>query len=366
MLRCDIPLRLSHELIPDQELLDCRGPQKRRVEVHVKPCILNLLVSTREGRLVNPRAVGEATLEEIVVPPRHLLDRISKLQPLLGRQIDQGPDMSLCNDEGLKGPDRPPRTDDEEGLVLPDDTLPLAQLQLDVVAQQMPPTMLFPVLCHLRKLLPRLFGHRRRGPDLAVRMRVGAAHGGALVLEDLHIPVLVVRDGCLVAREGELEGLDGGVERVRGGKVVGVDPCPVLDDGEDIDAGHVSESEVVLGREGENVADAFHALCLEEKGFKLLIFGQSRSICEGGFEKRTVSRSLTIIIRLLLLDGTVIVDKGKSLFVLWVLVACSARVAGTEVALVAVRGIFKKQEVAFIPGDHAQGACWLWLPLAGL
>ena len=36
----------------------------------------------------------------------------------------------------------------------------------------------------------RLVGHERRSPDLAVRVRVGAAHGGALVLEDLH-PVVV-------------------------------------------------------------------------------------------------------------------------------------------------------------------------------
>ena len=235
--------------------------------MHVEVGIVNLLVRAGERRLVNAGAVGEAALEQVVVPARHLLDRLGELQPLGGRQVDQGADVALGDDEHLEGPDGPPGAEHHERVVLPDHPLLLLQLQLDVVSQEVSPTVLAPVLGHLGKLLPRLLGHRGRRPDLAVGVRIRASHGGALVLEDLHVSVLVPRDGCVVAREGQLELLDAGVEGVGGGDVVGVDARPVLDDGENLGAGHVGKGEVVLGGEGEDVADALYTFSPEEKRF---------------------------------------------------------------------------------------------------
>lgn len=68
---------------------------------------------------------------------------------------------------------------------------------------------------------------------------------------------------------------------------------------------------MMLGGESENIAHALDALGLEEKRFQVI---------RGG---------LGVIIRLLLLDGAVVVHKGESLFVLGVTVAGGSRVAGT-------------------------------------
>lgn len=89
-------------------------------------------------------------------------------------------------------------------------------------------------------------------------VRVGAAHGGTLVLEDLEVGILFLRQLHTGRRRG--------IVRVAGGQVRLVERGPGGDDGEDCWGGEVSEGEVVGGVEGDDVAAAFDALCLEEEG----------------------------------------------------------------------------------------------------
>jgi hypothetical protein len=56
LLRGDVPLRLGHQLVSDEELADGGGAEERRVEVHVKPAVFGLLLGTVKRRLVNAGA----------------------------------------------------------------------------------------------------------------------------------------------------------------------------------------------------------------------------------------------------------------------------------------------------------------------
>lgn len=264
LLRGNIALRLSHELKADKELAHRRGAQQRRIKVHVKVRILNFVLRAAQRRLVDAGAVGEAALKQVVVAARHLLQRLCKLEALIGGKVDEGADMTLGEDEDLKGPDGPPGADDKEGVVLPDDALILLHLQLDVVGQQVAAVLRL-VLGHLHELLAGLLGHGRGSPHLAVGVRIRAAHGGALVFEYLHVAVLVLGDRGVFPREGQVELVRDRRERVRGRQVVGIDARPVLNGGQDVGAGHVGERQVVLWRECEDVADALDALSAEEK-----------------------------------------------------------------------------------------------------
>ena len=266
------------------------------------------------GRGLTVRKVG---LKQIIIAPRNLLHSLGKLQPLRVGEIDQRADMALRDDEHLERPHGPPGAHDEEAVVLPDHALALLRLELGVVRQQVP-AVLPPVLGHLRELLAGLLGQRAGGPDLAVRVRVGAAHGGALVLEDLHVPQLTLGRIDLAVGVGGKAGQDLvclRLERVRGRQVAGVDAGPGLDDGQDLGSGHVGQGEVVLGREGEHVAPAGDGLGLEQEGGDVIFAGL------GG------------VLLLLLLHGAVVVDKGEGVFVLRVAVSLSALVPRAQVAL---------------------------------
>jgi hypothetical protein len=260
--------------------------------------------------------VREVRLEEVVVPPGDLLDGLGEEGPLLGGQVDEGPDVALRDKQDLERPDSPPGADDEEAVVLEDDPLLLLKLDLDVVGQQMPAAVLSAVLGQRGELGGRLLRRAGGGPDLAVGVRVGAAHGSALVLEDLHVAQLLLRRGKLSLRgqRGEVQSGSGGGERAGGGEVGGVGGGPDLDDGDDLLGGHVGEGLVVLGREGEDVAAAGGRLGAEE--------GRGQVGGLGGD-----------IFSLLLLDGTVVVDEDEGVLVVGVVVAAGARVAGAEVAL---------------------------------
>lgn len=131
-------------------------------------------------------------LEKVVVAPGDLLDGLGKEGALLTGEVGEGPDVPLGDDENLEWPDRPPGADDQEAVVLEDDSLVLLQLDLDVVRQEVSATVFGTVFCHLFQLRGWLLGSSGRRPDLAVGMGVGAAHGGALVLENLHVAELVL------------------------------------------------------------------------------------------------------------------------------------------------------------------------------
>lgn len=132
-------------------------------------------------------------------------------------------------------------------------------------------TALFaPVGFQILKLGCGLFGERGRGPDLAVRVRVRAAHGAAFVLEDLHVAVLTAFGSVVL---GDTVGLrwQGGRgcgfgEGAAGVEVRGVDFGPLLYHWKDCGRWHVGQREVVVGREGNNVAFACGRLGAKETG----------------------------------------------------------------------------------------------------
>lgn len=315
--------------------------------MHMEPARLSLFLCAIQRRLMDTRAfsslapfplslsfgqlqrvvkltIRKVCLEQVIISSRNLLHRLGKLQPLLARKLHQRAHMSLRNDEHLKRPDGPPRTDHQEPVVLPNHTLALGHLHLDVVLQQMPPLVRTVVLGHLRQLLARLLGQRARRPDLAVRMRVRAAHGRALVLKDLHVPKLLLFRGLDFAvwvRRNRAERARGGVpERMRGRQVAGIDTRPSLDHGYDLGGAHVRQSGVVLGGEGEHVAPACGGLRLQEERGNVIV------AVTGGV-------LLRVVLLLFLFDGAVVVDEGECVFVMRVGIALGALVTGAEVAL---------------------------------
>ncbi len=100
--------------------------------------------------------------------------------------------MLLAHNHDLKGPNRPPRTHDEESRVLEHDPLVLLQFNLHIVGKQRSGVGAL-VGCQLCHFSQRFLRETGGGPDLAVGVRVRAAHGGALVLEYLHVCVLRTR-----------------------------------------------------------------------------------------------------------------------------------------------------------------------------
>lgn len=174
--------------------------------------------------------------------------------------------MPLGQNHDLKWPNSPPGTHHNESIVLKDRALLLLHFDLDVVAQQVTPSVLAAVLGHLDKLSTGLLRHGGGGPDLAVRVRVRASHGRALVLKDLHKAQLVAgrRHSARGRRRGQLESGGDLGEGVRGGEVGGVDVRPDVDHGSDLFGRHVCEGNMVLLGEGEDVAFAGGSLSLEE------------------------------------------------------------------------------------------------------
>jgi hypothetical protein len=68
---------------------------------------------------------------------------------------------------------------------------------------------------------------------------------------------------------------------------------------------------MMLGREGEDITHALDALSLEEERFQV------------------VGRGFGVIFGLILLDGAVVIHKGKCLFIFRVRVASGSWISGT-------------------------------------
>ena len=142
-------------------------------------------------------------LEEVIITSSDFTDGLGEVQALLGIKVDQSPPVYLCEYHDLERPDGPPWTYDEKCVILKDNALLLLHLELGIVYQHMGTAVLFSVLAQVCELDSRFLGHSGRCPDLAVRMRVAAAHCGALVLKDLHPPELLIgRGGCGVGHYG--------------------------------------------------------------------------------------------------------------------------------------------------------------------
>ena len=146
-----------------------------------------LLVRLAVARgLVEAHGVGEAGLEEVVVAGGGLLEDVGERGLLAVSEFGQRADVALRQDEGFKGPDGPPRDNDEEVVVLANDADLFFRFDLEVVAEQA--GVFLGELCLERfGLLGGLVGDVLGGPDLAVGMGIAGAHHGAAVLEDLHV-----------------------------------------------------------------------------------------------------------------------------------------------------------------------------------
>ncbi len=178
--------------------------------------------------------------------------------------------------------------------------------------------MVLPVLCQVHELLARFLRHGARRPDLAVGVRVRAAHRRSLVLEDLHVSQLLLRyiDLAIRVDRYRLQRLRSlGCQGMSRRHVLGVDARPGLDHGQDLGRGHVGEGDIVLCRERKDIALAGDSSGLEEEG--------------GGI----VARGLGLVVLLLRLHRAVVVDEGEGGFVLGVRIALCALVPGAEVAL---------------------------------
>lgn len=186
-------------------------------------------------------------------------------------------------------------------------------------------------------------------------VRIRAAHSGALVLKDLHVPQLFLGFLDLVLRRGlllqqrELGGNGG--KRARRRKMGGIDARPGLDDGEDIGGAHVGKSRGVLGAERQDVTLARDGLGAEEEGGQVI-------------EAVGLWR---VILGLLFLDGAVVVDKDEGVLVFGIGVALCSWVAGTQVALFRrvtttkcwSEGIRSGSAIEGSPWDHILAGRWL-------
>ena len=152
----------------------------------------DLLVGALERRLVDAHAVRKVRFEEVVVPSGDLGDGLGQLGLLFLIEVNKRALVLLADDHGFERPGCPPRADDQERLVLKHDALLLPAFQGGIVFQQMLVLVLPSVFLHLLQFHCGLLRQRAGSPDLTVGMGVRAAHSSALVLEDLHVPVLLL------------------------------------------------------------------------------------------------------------------------------------------------------------------------------
>lgn len=170
--------------------------------MHMQVRRVDLLLRPLKRRLMNSRTIRKARLEEIIIAARDLCNCLCKVEFLGVVQVDEGALVGLGENERLEGPDSPPWADNEKGGVLKDYALLFFHLELGVVGKEVVSGVVAAVLLELCEFQSGLFWRACRGPDLAVRMGVGAAHGGTFVLEDLHPAVLRARCGDTIVGVG--------------------------------------------------------------------------------------------------------------------------------------------------------------------
>lgn len=96
---------------------------------------------------------------------------------------------------------------------------------------------------------------------------VGAAHCGAFILKDLHVPILGRWPGEVVL----VEWWDcGGATYTSQGRlraeVGSIKVCPRLDDGQNLSRSHIRQSEMMRWREGDDIAFPGDGFSSEERG----------------------------------------------------------------------------------------------------
>ena len=174
---------------------DLLGGASERCLVKTHACDIKSVCCKSCCLVLKLLTVGEVRLEQVVVSSRDFRQDLCEVHTLLVVEVHQSSLVCLCDDHDLKRPGCPPGTSGPEALVLEYRALALFTFKLGVVLQEMAVVVVLSVLLHPLHLDAGLLWKARGCPDLAVRMRVGATHGGTLVLENLHVAVLVFR--CL-------------------------------------------------------------------------------------------------------------------------------------------------------------------------
>lgn len=214
--------------------------------MHVERTRLDFLGRALQRRLVHAHAVRELRLEQIIVPPRHVRDGFGQVRLFGGCEINEGARVPAWEDHGFEGPGGPEGAESEEGGVFEDKAFFLGGFEGGVVSEEVCATLLAAVSFQLGEFERGFLGEAGGGPDLAVRVRVGAAHGGAFVFEDLHVSVLCIFVALSRVNCGG-EGCWGGEfsEGGGGGEVRGVDGGPGVNNREDFRGEEIGEGEVV-------------------------------------------------------------------------------------------------------------------------
>ena len=166
-----------------------------------------------ERRAMPAHRVREAGVKKVVVATGELLQHDGEIFLLLGRGVHQPGQCGLGHQQGLEGPDRPVGHHGQPVLALDHDAAALLQLAFDVIEQQAAAIGLeVAALGFIRA--GHLVGQEVTGPDLTMRVRVGAAHGRTLVLEDLH-PAPAFAQFTILLDPGGDDGLDDGRRKLR-------------------------------------------------------------------------------------------------------------------------------------------------------
>src|SRR2546421_9226892 len=172
------------------------------------------------------------SLIQVVISSSDLCYCLRKHLDVFTVKVHKSPLMLLAHIHEFERPNCPPRTENKEGDILKNNPLLFHTFQLCVILQQVCTTMILAVLLQLIKLKRWLLRKACRGPHLAMRMRIGATHSGTFVLEDLHVPILLLRHVYLMvmALGRECGWRCNGCKRRSGREQSTVEFCPCLND----------------------------------------------------------------------------------------------------------------------------------------
>jgi len=135
---------------------------------------------------VPAHGIGKARFKQVVVAGREPFQQVRQGGPVAWREIQQGAQRPARQDQGFERPQRPERHQGHPVVIVQHHPVAAPQFLLQVVLQQRA-TVAAQVLA-LPDQFPRgLVGDVLGGPDLAVRVRIGAAHHSPFILKHLHI-----------------------------------------------------------------------------------------------------------------------------------------------------------------------------------
>ena len=182
----EVALRFAHQFITGHELLDGGGTEQWwKIDGVQLPVRAVLVAIDARRRTVPAHAVRERAAEQVVVPHVQRLHRVADRRSLGVRQLVETQDVALGQQHRLVRPHGPVGHQHHPVLVLVYDALTTFQLFGQVVDEQRP-AVFQQVLLLCAMLCARFVRQKVARPYLAVRMRIGAADDGALVLEQLH------------------------------------------------------------------------------------------------------------------------------------------------------------------------------------